>query len=68
MAEDEKAFWSAVARYKEGIEVVTEPTAPRFVITRAALREDMPGYTIVRIITNPMSEASNRLYIYQKAN
>ena len=68
VAEDEKAFWSAVARYKEGIEVVTEPTAPRFVLTRAALRDDFAGYTIVRIITNPMSEASNRLYIYQKAN
>jgi len=62
---DEKDFYTAVAQYREGLSVVTQPTTDMFVVTRDA-RKAFDGFEVSRIITNSHTNDSDRLYIYKK--
>jgi len=62
---DEKDFYNAVAQYREGLSVVTQPTTDMFVVTRDA-RKAFDGFEVSRIITNSHTNDSDRLYIYKK--
>ncbi len=63
--EDEKAFFTAVADYRTDLEVVTKPTSDTIVVTREA-RDQVTGFEITRIITNPYSNEADRFYIMQR--
>ncbi|MES2631094.1 MAG: glycosyltransferase family 39 protein [Patescibacteria group bacterium] len=65
VSEDERAFFEAVAKYRDSLSVVTTPSADVFVVTREA-RTDFPGFEIDKIITNGHTDSSDRLYIYKK--
>lgn len=65
VSEDQKAFYTAVASYRDGLSVVTAPTSSMFVVTRDA-REGLDAYQITRIITNGHTNDSDRLYIMQR--
>jgi 4-amino-4-deoxy-L-arabinose transferase-like glycosyltransferase len=66
VSDEQKPFFSAVANYRDGLEVVTTPTATSFVVTRDA-RRDFPGYVITDIITGPRYSQADRLYVFTKA-
>ncbi len=66
VSQDEEAFYRAVATYRDGLEVVSEPTADTFVVTRDA-RRDFPGFAITDIITGPRYYEADRLYVYTRA-
>ena len=65
VSESEKPFFEAVAHYRDGLSVVTAPTADTFVVTRNA-RVDFEGYTVQRIITSALSTNADRLYVMQR--
>jgi len=65
VSDDEKAFFTAVAKYRDDISVVSAPTGESFVVTRDA-RRAFDGFQIDRIITNGHTNDSDRLYIYKK--
>lgn len=65
VADGEKPFFSAVSQYRDGLEVVTTPTAETFTATREA-RASLSGYTIVDIITSSRSSEADRLYVMQR--
>ncbi len=67
VSEDERDFYEAVAQYRDGLSVVTNPTSERFTVTRDA-RKSFEGYVVEKIITNGHSEQSDRLYSYKKAD
>ncbi|MBC7459095.1 glycosyltransferase family 39 protein [Candidatus Saccharibacteria bacterium] len=62
---DDLAFYQAVARHRDELKVVTEPTTNTFVSTRAA-RVAFNGYFIDRIITTTSTNDGDRLYVYKK--
>lgn len=64
---DEKAFFSAIARYREDLSVVTKPTDNTFVVTRDA-RDAFDGYEIKQIIVNERSAEADRFYVMQRTN
>ena len=66
VSDEEKPFYSAVANYRDGFEVVTKPTADTFVVTRDA-RRDFPGFVINDIITGPRYTQADRLYVFTRA-
>lgn len=67
VSEDERAFYEAVAKHRNGLTVTTSlPPADQFTATRAA-KTDVVGYDIARIITTTYRENSDRLYLYQKS-
>lgn len=63
---DELAFYTVVAKHREGLNVAQQPSGASFVATRAA-RGEFPGYGITRIITSTYSSDSDRLYVYSKS-
>jgi hypothetical protein len=66
VGEGEQSFYGAVAKYREGLTVTTEPgDVEQFTATRTA-RQDFEGYEVSRIITTTYSSDSDRLYVYQK--
>ena len=65
VSDDERAFYAAVAKYRENISIVTVPTSDSFVVTRDA-RQAFEGFRIDRIITNGYTNNADRLYIYKK--
>jgi len=58
-------FFSAIAKYRDGLDSVKKPTADSIVVTRNA-REQVKGYTITRIITNERSSEADRLYVMER--
>jgi len=62
VSEDEKAFYTAVAQYRDNLSVVTAPTSANFVVTRDA-RGGLENYRVTRIITNSYSQDADRLYV-----
>jgi len=65
VSDDEKPFFTAVAKYRQDISIVPAPTADTFVVTRDA-RKNFDGFKIDRIITNGHTNDSDRLYVYKK--
>lgn len=66
VADDQRAFYDAVAHYNDDISIVsTAPTSDTFVSTKAA-RQAWSGYTIDRIIVDGVSSDADRFYIYKK--
>jgi len=65
VSDDEKPFFTAVAKYRQDISIVPAPTADTFVVTRDA-RKNFDGFNIDRIITNGHTNDSDRLYVYKK--
>lgn len=66
VSNSELAFYSAVATYRDNLQVSTEPTADKVVVTRQALT-DFDDYEVTRIITNDNKEDADRLYVLQRA-
>lgn len=66
VSEDERAFYEAVAEYRDDLEVTSTPTAQTITVTRDA-RESVSGYSITRIITGPRSTEADRLYVMDRA-
>ena len=64
VGDEEKAFYTAVARFNETFTVVDIPTEPIFVATKAAT-PTFNNYKINQIITDPHSQDADRLYVYQ---
>lgn len=65
VSEGEKAFFLAVAEYRDELEVVTTPTADTIMVTRAA-RDQVTGFEVTRIITSARSNDADRLYGMQR--
>ena len=66
VGEDEYNFYSSVAKYRDGFEVIKTPTAESVVVTRE-VRTEMPStYQVTRIITNARSSEADRLYVMQR--
>jgi hypothetical protein len=65
VSDEQRPFYTAVAKYQTNIQVVTQPTDDTVVVTRDA-RKTIPGYEINRIITNGFENESDRLYVYKK--
>lgn len=65
VSDDELAFYSAVAEYRDNLSVVTSPTAADIVVTRAA-RSQVNGFNVTQIITSPLTNDSDRLYVMQR--
>lgn len=63
VSDDEKPFYQAVAHYRDGLEVVTKPSANTFVATRDARRDLEGTYDVQQIITNGRSQNADRLYV-----
>lgn len=68
VSENERPFYEAVSSINDSFTVSTQPPATEtiFTATRAAAESINEEYEIHQIITSSRSEASNRLYIYQK--
>jgi len=65
VSESEVAFYSVVAKHRDGLVVSTKPSTDQFTATRAA-RANLSGYQIDRIITTTFANESDRLYVYKK--
>lgn len=65
VAPSEQRFYSAVADYRDGLSVVTKPTAESIVATREA-RTSITGYNITEIITNGRTSNADRFYIMKR--
>lgn len=63
VSQSEFAFYSAVSQYRDGLEVVTLPTAAKIVVTRDARSEGTVDYIVTRIITSSRSNDADRLYV-----
>ena len=64
VADNERAFFEAVASFNRDFTVVSKPTDDSFVVTRNANRA-FKGAEVTQIITNSRSADSNRFYVYQ---
>lgn len=62
---DEYAFYSAVAKYRDGLSVVVTPSADTFIVTREA-RTNFEGYEVKQIITDSHTNNSDRLYVMHR--
>jgi len=67
VTKDEKPFYAAVASFRQGLDVVTQPTIDTPTVTRAA-RGDISGYSIKEIITNERSSEADRFYVMQRSS
>lgn len=65
VSKDELPFYSAIAKYHDGLKVFTKPSSNVFVVTRDA-RSSIKGYEVKQIITNSRTEQSDRLYVMQR--
>ncbi|MFZ1302195.1 MAG: glycosyltransferase family 39 protein [Candidatus Microsaccharimonas sp.] len=65
VSNDERAFYTAVAKYRDDLKIVELPSGNTFVMTRTA-RTNFDNYQIYRIITNGYTNESDRLYVYKK--
>lgn len=66
-SDDEQAFYKAVARYRDGLTVVTKPSDTMFIVTREA-RRSFDGYEIKQIIVNERSAEADRFYVMRRTN
>ncbi len=65
VSENEKPFFSAVAQYRDTLDIVTSPTADTFTATREARRQ-FSDDTIVDIITSSRSSEADRFYVMKR--
>jgi hypothetical protein len=65
VSDNELAFYQIIAKYNKKLVISTVPTGETMLVTRAA-NKPLTDYTISRIITSPMSEQSDRFYLYTK--
>ncbi len=66
VTEGEKPFFTAVAQYRDDLDVVTKPTADTITATRLA-RNDITDFKVTRIITNAHSQNADRFYLMQRS-
>lgn len=67
VGESERAFYTAVASYRNDINIVSNPSADTFVATKQA-RTSIKGYEVKQIITNSLSSDADRLYVMQRTD
>lgn len=67
VSEAEVAFYKAITAYHDTFTVVTEPTAPVIVVSKAA-NDPIEGYAVERIITNYRAFHADRFYVYSKTD
>jgi 4-amino-4-deoxy-L-arabinose transferase-like glycosyltransferase len=65
VSNDELPFYSAVAKYRQTLEPVEQPTSAKIIVTREA-RAQVSGYSITRIITSDRKIESDRLYVMER--
>ncbi len=65
VSKDEQEFYESVAKYRTQLDVVEQPSADTFVVTRDA-RRLFEGYEIKQIITNEKAHDADRLYVMQR--
>jgi len=58
-------FYSSVAKFRDNLEVVTEPTADTITVTREA-RDSISGFEVTNIITSFHAQEADRLYIMSR--
>lgn len=63
----ERAFYEAVAKYRDELEIVTKPTHKSFTVTREA-RAGFTNYKITRIVTSASSSEADRFYVMRRAD
>ncbi|MGH7218521.1 MAG: glycosyltransferase family 39 protein [Candidatus Microsaccharimonas sp.] len=66
VTENEQPFFTAIADYRNGLEVVTKPTADTITVTRQA-RNSLTDFEVTRIITNAHSQNADRFYVMQRS-
>ena len=66
VADNELAFYQIIAKYDKKLVISTVPSGETMLVSRAASKP-LAGYTISKIITSPMSEQSDRFYLYTKS-
>jgi 4-amino-4-deoxy-L-arabinose transferase-like glycosyltransferase len=62
---DERDFYAAVAKYRDGLEVVTTPSANTIIATHDA-RDGIKGYATKEIITSPRASDGDRFYVMER--
>lgn len=65
VTDKELAFYNVISKYNKKLTIATKPISDTFLATRDA-KQSFTGYEIVRIITSPNMNNSDRLYIYKK--
>jgi 4-amino-4-deoxy-L-arabinose transferase-like glycosyltransferase len=65
VTDTERPFFSAIAKYRDGLEVVTKPTADTITVTRRA-RDTVPQFEVTKIITNAHSQNADRFYLMER--
>jgi hypothetical protein len=68
VSDDEFAFYSAVAEYRDDIDLAQYPTRATIIVTRDARNQVPAEYQITRIITNARTSDADRLYEMQRAD
>ena len=69
VGEQERAFWQAVAGYKQTINLTNTPNTEHYVLSRQAAidaNKIVDGYELKKIITSSLSSGADRWYVYQK--
>lgn len=66
VTKNEKPFYTAIAQYRNGLDVVTRPTADTVTATRLA-RDIMTDFEVTKIVTNAHSQNADRFYLMQRA-
>lgn len=64
-SDGEAAFYTSVAKYRDGLVVVETPTEATVTATREA-RKELKGYSVDRIITNPYKNDADRFYVMRR--
>lgn len=67
VSESEQPFYTAVAKYRNDLQVSTKPGGDIFIVTNEA-RDEFKGYTIQRILTNDNKNDADRLYVMERAD
>lgn len=65
VSDKELEFYNIIARYNSKINILKTPTTNEFWSTREA-KKQYPGYYIAQIYTSPLSNNSDRFYLYKK--
>lgn len=65
VTKDEKPFFSAIAKYRTQLTVVSTPTETNVTVTRDA-RSSVKGFEVTRVITNAHSDNADRFYVMKR--
>lgn len=62
---DEKAFYNALASYRNDLTVIDTPNGDTFIATRKAMAQ-AKNYKVKQIITNPQYQHADRFYVFER--